>query len=275
MMPIHSSALLVEDDRGWLEIYRRAASQVGIETIRCVTSYDQAASEIAALRFAVALIDIGLSDEDDGNADGLRVMDTIREVGDPTSTIVITGRGDVFWPVVQDSSQRYVAFNVITKSGLMPSGLRTLIESALREYNLRSAVGDSAPLLAALRGDMEWFIWDDMLLRKVVTRGGAPELRRLIHSLFAPFAPLLPGERGGVRVLDGDLACGAFWSRGAGMPVVACFGPSASVTTAAKVAGKEGILLGRYPVGQPVGEYASPTAKGVIFRLESQQRSDF
>jgi len=274
-MPIRRSALLVEDDAAWSEIYARAASQAGIETVARVRSHGQAASEIAAMRFGVALIDIGLSEDDDTNVDGLRVMDTIREAGDPTSIVVITGRsgGDVL-PIVRDSLQKYNAFDILAKRTLGPSDLRTLIEAGLRQYQLRASEGIEA-LRTALRGDMEPFAWDDMLLRTAVTRGGAPQLYRLIHSLFAPFTPLLPGERGGVRVLDGDLACGVFWSRGAGMAVVACFGSSASVTTAAEVASKEGMLLGRYPVGEAVGEYASRTAKGVIFRLQGQQRSDF
>jgi CheY-like chemotaxis protein len=275
-MAINSNAaLLVEDERSWSEVYERAARRVGFDAIKAAATYDAAASAVDSVRFAVAIVDIGLRVDDDRNVDGLRVMEKIRAVGDRTGIIVVTGRsgGDVL-PIIRDSIKKFNAYDTIAKTTLVPAELRALLGGALREYQL-GAVDDKAPLYEALRGDMEQLFWDDMLLGKAVTLGGAAELYRLIESLLGPFVPLLPGEAGGVRIHEGNLACGTFWSRGVGMPLVSCFGAPSRVAAALKDVSEEGMLLGRYPVGEMVGEYSSSYARGVIYRLEHRRRSDF
>jgi len=274
-MTIHGNALLVDDERSWSEVYERAVRRVGIDNVETVMSYAAAASAIDSMRFAVALVDIGLRVDDDRNVDGLRVMEKIRATGDRTSIIVITGRsgGDVL-PIIRDAIKKFNAYDTIAKSTLVPAELRTLIEGGLREYEL-GAGDDKEPLHEALRGDLDQLVWDDMLIRKAVTRSGASELYQLINELFTPFVPLLPSESTGVTIQDDNVACGVFWSRGIGEAVVACFGTPDSVTSAMETASADGRLLGRYAVGQLVGEYSSPTAKGVIYRLRGYPRSAF
>jgi ActR/RegA family two-component response regulator len=273
-MVINGNALLVEDERSWSEVYERAARRVGFDTIRTAATYDAAASAVDSMRFAVAVVDIGLRVDDDRNVDGLRVMEKIRAVGDRTGIIVVTGRsgGDVL-PIIRDSIKKFKAYDTIAKTTLVPAELRALIEGALREYQL-GAADDKASLYEALRGDMEQLFWDDMLLGKTVTHGGVAELYRLIESLFGPFVPLLAGEPAGVRVQD-DIAFGTFWSRGVGTALVSCFGAPSRVAAALEAASKDGTLLGRYPVGELIGEYSSSSASGVIYRLERHARSDF
>jgi ActR/RegA family two-component response regulator len=274
-MTIHGNALLVDDEPSWSEVYERAMRRVGIETVRIARSYEDAASEIDSMRFAIALVDIGLREHDDRNVDGLRVLEKIRATGDRTSVIVITGRsgGDVL-PIVRDAIKKFNAFDTIAKGTLVPAELRALIGDGLRLYELGSG-DDKKPLYEALRGDMDQMVWDDMLMRKAVTSGGAHELYGLINSLFTPFAPLLSGEPGGVRIENDDLGCGVFWSRGIGAAIVACFGQPDRVTSAMAAASADGLLLGQYRVGELAGEYSSPAAKGAIYRLEGHPRSVF
>lgn len=275
MSTVNRNVLLVEDERSWAEVYERAARRSGLDAVRTADSYAAAAAAIDSMRFAVALVDIGLDVDDDRNIDGLRVMEKIRASGDRTSVVVITGRsgGDVL-PIVRDAIKKFNAYDTIAKSTLVPSELRTLIEGGLREYEL-GAGEDRTTLSKALCGDMDQLLWDDMLLGKAVTHGGVTELYKLIDSLFAPLVPLVPTETGGVRLTDGNLACGTFWSRGIGSGVIACFGPPNAVTSAVQGVTADGMLVGRYAVGELVREYSSPVAKGVVYSLIGHKRSDF
>lgn len=274
-MTMHGNALLVDDDSSWSELYARAIRKVGIESVWTAANYDEAAGKIDEVRFAVALVDIGLGGHNERNADGLRVLQKIRDTGDRTSIIVITGRSsDDAMEIARDALKKFNAYEILRKSRVDPAELRALIESGLQEYE-RGSGADKEPLYEALRGDMDQMVWDDMIMRKVVISGGARELYRLIDSLFTPFVPLLPGVPGGVRIENDDLACGVFWSRGIGAAVVACFGPPASVTSAVASVSADGLLLGRYAVGEVVGEYSSAAAEGVIYRLEGYPRSVF
>jgi ActR/RegA family two-component response regulator len=274
-MTIHGNALLVEDDPSWSEVYQRAIRRVGIEGVWTAANYDEAASKIADVRFAVALVDIGLGGHDERNADGLRVLEKIRATGDRTSIIVITGRSsDDAVEITRDALKKFTAYEILRKRTLEPAELRALVEGGLREFELRSGE-DKDPLYEALRGDMDQPIWEDMLLRKAVTGGGVSELYRLINELFTPFVPLLPGDPAGVRIENDDLACGVFWSRGIGAAVVACFGPPDSVRSAVAEANVGGLLLGRYAVGELAGEYSSHAADGVIYQVEGHPRSVF
>jgi ActR/RegA family two-component response regulator len=273
-MTNHGSALLVDDDVSWSQIYERAIRRVGIERVWTATNYDEAASAIDSMRFSVALVDVGLRGNDERNADGLRVLEKIRATGDRTSVIVITGRsGDDVLPITRDALKKFNAFDTLRKKTLLPAELRDIVQSGLQEYDSRSG-DDKKPLYEALRGGMKPMVWDDLLMRKV-TRGGASELYGVIDALFIPIAPLIPGEPAGVRVENDNLACGVFWSRGIGAPIVSCFGPADSMTAAMTAAGDDGLLLGRYRVGELAGQCSSRTVKGAVYRLEAYPRSVF
>jgi ActR/RegA family two-component response regulator len=274
MMAINSSALVVEDDRSWSPIYERAARRAGLDRVVVTDTYEDAASKIDAMRFAVAVVDIGLRVDDDRNVDGLHVMEKIRAVGDATSIIVVTGRsGRDVVPIIRDSIKRFDAFDTIAKSTLDPAVLRSLITGGVDEY--KRALGDDKKLLyAALRGDTEPLVWDDKILRGALAGGGVAELYRLVEGLLSRFVPLVSGDRVGIHLLD-DVACGAFWSRGSGEPVVTCFGAGKRVDAVMESTATSGVLLGRYPVGEIVGRFSTPSARGVVYRLADKHRSDF
>lgn len=73
-MTLKDNVLLVEDERRWSEIYERAVRRVGFESVRAVTTFSDAEQAVDSMRFAVAVVDIGLHVDDDRNVDGLRVM---------------------------------------------------------------------------------------------------------------------------------------------------------------------------------------------------------
>ncbi len=274
MMKTNGNVLLVEDERSWSEIYERAVRRVGLDNIRVAETFAAAENAIDSMRFALALVDIGLHVDDDRNVDGLRVMEKIRAAGDRTSIIVITGRSgrDVI-PIIRDAIKKYDAHDTIAKSTLLPADLRKLVESGLRAYELGSSE-DKASLFAALRGDVEPHIWDDKVMRGAATDGGSAGLYRLMQTLFGPFVPLVAGEPSGIHIKDG-LACGIFWSRGIGEAVVGCFGSSSRMKAALETARSSGLLLGMYSVGQPLGEYTAASTQGVVYTLADHVRADF
>ena len=286
-MTLKDNVLLVEDEPRWSEIYERAVRRVGFESVRAVTTFADAEQAVDAMRFAVAVVDIGLQVDDDRNVDGLRVMEKIRSVGDRTSIIVVTGRsGRDVLPIVRDAIKKYDAHDTVAKSTLVPAELRDLVASGLREYEQGSA-SDRDPLFAALRGDTDQAMWDDRVLRGTAIRGGSAKLYSLVEALFAPFLPLIPGQPRGVQMADG-VAAGVFWSRGTGQPVAACFGTADRAGAAARSAQESGLLADRYPVGKILQE--DPESKsgedqpdkhpkaehyGVVYELRDCVRADF
>ena len=272
-MAANDNALLVEDEPSWSDIYERMARGAGLTNITVTDNFEDAERAIDAMRFAVALVDIGLRVDDDRNIDGLRVMEKIRAAGDRTSIIVITGRsGRDVVPIIRDSIKKYSAYDTLAKSSLVPADLRRLVTGGLREYEL-GASSDKEPLYAALRGEMSQLRWDDEVMRKVGTSGGADGLYRAIQAMFGSFAPLVPAAPDGLRISDG-LASGVFWSRGAGHAIAACLGQASEIDAVREEAAQTGRLLGR-SVGKLITEYDAKPAKGVIYQVTDQERSDF
>jgi ActR/RegA family two-component response regulator len=275
MTTVSANALVVEDEPSWSEVYQRALRRVGVDRVEATDTYEGAATAIDAMRFAVAVVDIGLAVDDDTNVDGLRVMEKIRKVGDSTSIIVVTGRsGRDVVSIIRDSLKKFGAYDTIAKNTLVPAELRGLIDGGLDKF--RHAHGDDKKqLYAALRGKTDPLVWDDIMLRgAAVGGGGAEELYRLVEGLLGRFVPLVPSGGGGVRMLD-DVASGAFWSRGTGEPIVACFGTAKQVDEAIEMAGASGLLFGRYRVRDVSSKYRTDSAKGVVWRLADHHRSDF
>jgi CheY-like chemotaxis protein len=273
-MAVSVNALVVEDDPEWSRIYKRALGKVGVDRVEVAEAYEGASTKIDSLRFAVAVVDIGLAVDDDTNVDGLRVMEKIRQVGDPSSIIVVTGRsGRDVVSIIRDSLRKFDAYDTIAKSTYNPAELRGLLEGGLDKF--RHALGDDKKqLYAALRGKTDPLVWDDKMLRGAAGgTGGVGELYRLVEGLLGSFVPLVPGD-GEVRLLDG-IASGAFWSRGTGEPIVACFGTAERVDEAVKEAAESGVLLGRYRVREVSGRHSSASTKGMVWRLADHDRSDF
>jgi len=272
-MTITSVALVVEDESSWSDVYERAVRRVGLDRVEVAGTYEDAAAAVDEMRFAVAVIDIGLSVDDDRNVDGLRVMEKIRVVGDPTSIIVVTGRsGRDVLPIIRDAIKKFGAYDTIAKHTLVPAELRALIEGGIREYQ-RALRDDTTRLHATLRSTTGQS-WDDAMLRIAPVSGDVAEMHRLTEALLGDFVPLVPGRGGGIQLLD-DVACGAFWSRGTGQPVVACLGAGKRIDEVIAAATESGLLLGRYPIGEIVGKHGAAIVKGAVFRITERGRSDF
>jgi CheY-like chemotaxis protein len=270
------SALIVDDEHRWRQFYEDEVRLVGVNTVRAAKDLADAVREIESMRFTVALVDVGLEEDNDRNIDGLQVMEKIRKAGDQTSIIVVTGRsGPDVLSIVRDSIRKYNALDTIPKASLEPENLEALVGSGISLYEKATAASNErSSLFDALHGDLEGVVWDDRIMRGINTEGGVAALYAIAEGLFAPFLPLMPGTPCGVNLRQ-NLACGAFWSRGVGEPVLGCFGSEKHIQTLAMQAKKENKLFGSYNVGDLLHEHRHRSMKGVVYLLKGFARTDF
>lgn len=273
-MKSQANFLVVDDERSWRDFYEAEIRQMNVGPVWSAGDLAEAGKAIESVRFAVALVDIGLEEDDDRNVDGLRVMQLIRGAGDPTSIIVVTGRsGRDVLSIVRDSIKEYDALDAVAKKTLAPSHLRHLLESGIRAY--QDATSDERRLLYdSLRGEAEQVIWDDAIMRATGIHGGAKAYYSLLESLFRPFVPLVSRQSDGVQVHDG-VAYGTFWSRGTGHAVMGCFGEEERVETVMEQARGGGMLLGGHAVKELVNVYRGEGNGGVVYLLANCVRGEF
>jgi ActR/RegA family two-component response regulator/Holliday junction resolvase-like predicted endonuclease len=87
-VPNRPRALIVEDDRRWLNILMRLFSEAGFE-VWGVTNAFEARAQLRDRRFDVATIDLIL-DQFDFSESGLEVVDALKSVGDSTYILLIS-----------------------------------------------------------------------------------------------------------------------------------------------------------------------------------------
>lgn len=88
------AVLVIEDDPNWQHIYSEIISDAGYDP-QVVTSYREALTSLANRRYALAIVDMSLSETDYANRDGLRVLRQIAANPEPLPAIVVTGYATV------------------------------------------------------------------------------------------------------------------------------------------------------------------------------------
>jgi DNA-binding NtrC family response regulator len=155
---VYEKILIVEDEEEWRGIYERAA-RGSPQTVNVAADLASAVRLIDAAKFAVAFIDIGLDISDDGNVDGVRVMEKIRATDPETSIVVITGRsGQDVLQITRDAIKKYGAYDTVGKSTVIPADIRRLLEGGLGAYRKAVARGrtDARDALTAEGIPKEW-----------------------------------------------------------------------------------------------------------------------
>lgn len=269
------SVLVVDDEKSWRDIYEAAARKVGVSTVRAASTLDDALAEIEARKFSVAVVDIGLDEDDDTNVDGLAVLGKIRSVGDNTSVLVVTGRaGQDVISIVSDALKKYSAQDTLAKSIIEPRILRQAIELGLDSYH-KSSRGTYLSRYSVLRGSSDQMFWDDQMMR--ILGLDANKLYAFIAALMGPFMPLVQNVSGatlGSHTLD-EVTHGAFWSRAIGAAIVVLMGPEPKVDDVINGAKDAGRVLGIYDTSEIVAAHCESGAKGVVLLLSDGRRSDF
>lgn len=270
--------LIVEDEEEWRQIYKRAAdNHAPGPTVMMAGSRAAAERLIDTTKFAVAFVDISLDVSDGKNTDGLKVMRKIRDTGDETSIIVVSGRGGQdAMSIARDALKEYGAYDAIPKTAIDPEQLEKLLAGGLQAYQQAAAMGPAAAR-DALRGATAEMSWDDQVTRAIGFRGDVRKFYRFLNELMSGQLPIVPRDgRQPVTIAHAlGLVHGDYWSRGTAAAAVVCFGAPARFDEALAGAGAAGTLLGRYQVGEPAAELDSSGIKGAVFPLLGARREDF
>lgn len=220
-------ALVVEDQPTWVGILSRAARRAGVSEIVICESLDEAREELRSARFDVAILDIGLDAADDLNADGIKVLEAIREVdGGSTRCVLVTGwEGGDRLALQSEAQEKYGVDWAFMKEKYdrraFIAKLTELLEQAAASRFDKTPMGN-------LAANIQLSIFEDRLLRALSTNGGVQTVSTLVSRLLSSSIPIvalhpdLPMETGpdGVTV-------GLYWSRALSTAVAVGLAPAA------------------------------------------------
>jgi ActR/RegA family two-component response regulator len=272
------ATLIVEDTKEFQEIYARAVARQG-RTAVIASSYEQAIEEINRRMFAVAIIDVRLSEEDQSNADGLRLISFFSEIGDATNLVLITGYGS--FKVAREAFQQYQVFAGLEKAeGL--SRIESTIQRAYDEFITRRSNEKIQYSHMLTQPDEPIWRWEDRVLRACLPKDGAAGLYRFFESFFANHAPLINWRLSPGCMVDENsgIVMGAFWSRMQGQPVLVAFGSEARIKGFVSNDAMQDSLrlipgLGRSRLGPIVKKIRSDGVSGVMRVLLDEDFSGF
>jgi CheY-like chemotaxis protein len=272
---IHENILIVEDEEEWRGIYTRAVGAQGSpQTVRVATDLASAERLIDAAKFAVAFVDIGLDVSDDGNVDGVKVMEKIRATDADTSIVVVTGRsGQDVLQITRDAIKKYGAYDTVGKSTVRPDDIRRLLKGGLEAYRNVAAPG-RLTARDALSGDSPAQVWDDRVTRAIGYRGDFGVFYDFLGKLHGEYLPIVPRREGDRTVVDQErkLVYGAYWSRAIAAPIAICVGAADEFEGAVKAALE---TLGNTGTARVKREQEGPGIKGGVFMLTGQDRDAF
>jgi ActR/RegA family two-component response regulator len=221
------ATLIVEDTPDIQGSYQRAVErQGGLPVI--TSSYNDAVAAVKRRLFSVAIIDVRLSEDDETNVDGLRVLEFIKKTGDATKTILITGYGS--FQIAREAFRDLEVFEGLEK-GVSLSSIESTIKRAHEAFEKESSEKKPDYTNMLKGSSIALWDWEDKARRMCMPTGGIDGLYRFLETLLQSFSPLTTDEDGaGCFVNDANrIAAGSFWSRGQGIGVLIAFGKKAEV----------------------------------------------
>lgn len=271
-----ANVLIVEDEDEWRSIYERAvSSQRPGQTIKVAKDLTGAERLIDSTKFAVAFVDVGLDVADDQNVDGLRVMQKIRDTGDETSIVVVTGRsGQDVLSITRDAIKKYHAFDTIGKGSVEPSDIRRLLKDGLAAYEQATVPGKLAAR-DSIRGETDAMIWDYQATAAIDFKGGIKSFYEFLDGLSGEYLPLVPklGDEHPHVDAENKIVYGTYWSRAIAAGVLVCFGALEVFDEAVTAIGVDASAASGGRV--LVRELESQGIKGAVFTLEGSRRNEF
>ncbi|MBB5045974.1 ActR/RegA family two-component response regulator [Rhodopseudomonas rhenobacensis] len=213
-MKVVPSVLVVEDD----EVLREAYAK-NIERAGCLT--DQFPSKEAAIEaarskiYSVALVDIMLTTDDPDDRSGFDVIKTIRDLGEGTRCIAISGYPGYAAPA--EAVNLGVNYYIPKAEIYDPPDYVRPIQTELSKCELRR-FGEFASLIDYIAAQCDYHIWEGLSLRELGVN--ASEFHQLLNSAITPLCPLLPAIGG---TIAGDVGAGMVqltgWSKVIGAAV--------------------------------------------------------
>ena len=124
MNPPVLRALVVEDDRSWMQILSEILTDCGLE-VDTANNLDDAVFALKSQPHRLAIVDLSLSPNDHNNFDGLRVLDAVHRLDPNCRTLLLTGFATVELAVTALTD--YGAFTFLRKENFHRGQFRDLI----------------------------------------------------------------------------------------------------------------------------------------------------
>lgn len=266
--------LIVEDDPIQRDAYVAEIERLGAE-VDSAGDLPSAKARCDERTFHVAIVDIALVPDDYANVDGLDVMRHIRNLGEGTSVLALSGQPKTH--VAREALKEFNAFDYLSKELVIEQGMQVIRDAAIAaanaaELRLYAPVSDPLTFLAGADPAKE-ATWVGACLEMWHPKGGYQGLRKFFSRLCDPLAPLLPrtgAEHFTVVDRDGRALTGEFWSKGKGLAVVLLALPQDS---AEAVLGRGGSKA--WAQKAPIHEVVEAGLKGFAFPLPGVARRDF
>ena len=272
------NVLIVEDEDEWRKIYERIVGfQFPEQTIKIAKDLAGAERLIDSTKFAVAFVDVGLDITDDHNVDGLRVMQKIRDTGDETSIVVVTGRsGQDVLSIARDAIKKYDAYDTIGKGSIEPSDIKRLLNGGLEAYRSATTSG-RMDARNSIRGTADPMNWDRQVTEAIDFRGNVRDFYGFLSQLFDEYLPLV--SRLGSEHVNVDsqnkIVYGNYWSRAIGAGVLICFGAAEVFDKSIKAVSADSSALDSSGNSVPAKELASHGVRGAVIIVEGSRRDEY
>lgn len=227
-MKAPTRALVVEDVESWVGILSRAARRAGVSEVVPCENLDAAREALRVARFDVAILDIGLDPADDLNADGIKVLEAIREVdGGGTRCVLVTGwQGGDRLAVQSDAQEKFGVDWAFMKEKYDAHALIAKLTELLEQAAASRL--DQTPM-ENLGAEMEPFLFQHRLLEALSPHGGVQTVYTLVSRLLGAAIPIVARHPGRPMETGPDgITVGLYWSRALATATAVGLAPAAS-----------------------------------------------
>ena len=128
MTPSTGHALIVEDDSSWQQILGELLMDMGLK-VEIAGNLEDGLRIVKSHTHCLAIVDLSLSESDHSNSDGLRILETIRNLDPFCQTILLTGFATVELAV--SALTDYGAFTFLRKENFHRSQFLDIAKRAL------------------------------------------------------------------------------------------------------------------------------------------------
>jgi CheY-like chemotaxis protein len=219
-------ALVVEDVESWIGILSRAARRAGVSEVVPCENLQAARDALRKARFDVAILDIGLDEADDLNADGIKALEAIREVDSgSTRCVLVTGwQGGDRLALQSEAQEKYGIDWAFMKEKYDAHALIAKLTELLEQAAASRL--DKTPM-ENLEADMEPFLFQHRLLGALSPHGGVQTVYTLVSRLLGAAIPIIAGRPGHpMETGPDDITTGLYWSRALSTAVAVGLAPA-------------------------------------------------
>lgn len=212
--------LIVEDTSSWQDIFGEALTAQGYD-VKQATSYGEAKEILDRRSFDVAIVDIRLSEGDTSNKDGMRVLEKIRDEGDLTSFIIVSGYATV--GLTREAFKKYGVLDFLEKDRFQEEEFLDLVKLGVQEARA-FGYGETSLYQTLLRDPMPTIS---------TFFPASHDHEELLQEMFAEFWPLSTNPQFMSELIETSEGKNVVqiigWSKGIGEAIVARLGPSSVI----------------------------------------------